>query len=103
MILPLYDLLKASDIVKCDGVVIESWETFADGGWHLIEGEIIVIYPTNSESLYGSKHMKVDLGEGKAVVDLIDACGDPITRTYEFLLTSPITPKHMARKLIGAL
>lgn len=103
MMLPLHDLLKASDIVKCDGTVIENWETTTDSEWNPIRGDVIIIAPTNSEILYGCKGMRVDLVEGKAVIDLVDACEDTITRTYEFLVTSPVTPDYLTRKLIGAV
>lgn len=102
MMLSLLDLLKASDIVKCDGTVIEYWEIDIESAWNPIRGDVIVISPTNSEILFGSKSMQVDLVEGKAVIDLVDACGDVITRTYEFLVTSHVTPDYMTRKLIGA-
>ena len=100
--IPLHDLLKASDIVKCDGTVIKEWETYKESEWNPIQGDVIIITPTNSEVLFGSKSMQVDLIQGKAVVDLIDACGDVISRTYEFLLTYPVTPEHMVKRLIGA-
>lgn len=102
MMVSLHTLLKVSDIVLCDGSVIECWNLNANE-YYPLEGNVLVIEPTTYEVLYAKENMQVDLVEGKAVINLVDACNDVITRTYEFLITKPITPEYMTRKLIGAV